>query len=228
MLGTVPVEADGSAYFTLPAAREVYFQALDENGLAVQSMRSATWAQPGETLTCNGCHDRREQAPPLKSDRPLALRRGPSAIAPEAEGSNPFSFPRLVQPVLERRCAECHAKNAAKKAPELRRGDYMTDPFNWFTSYRNLMPYAFYYGPPNWAMQQYDMYHAVSRSIPGQVGARGSKLYAMLTAGHHEVKLTAEEMRRLTLWLDCNSDFFGAYDNTEGQARGEIVQWTLN
>jgi len=38
------------------------------------------------------------------------------------------------------------------------------------------------------------------------------------------VKLTTEEIRRITLWLDCNSDFYGAYYNLEAQARGEIVE----
>lgn len=223
VLGTVPVESDGSAYFTLPAAREVYFQALDENGVAVQTMRSGTWAQPGETLTCNGCHDRREQAPRLGADRPLALRRAPSAIRPEPEGSNPFSFPRLVQPVLERNCVGCHAQNAAKKAPNLARGDYMMDPFNWFASYRGLMPYAFHYGSEKWELGNYDLWQT-ARSIPGKTGARASRLYPMLLAGHHGVKLAPEEMRRITLWLDCNSDFFGAYENTEEQARGMVVK----
>ena len=61
-------------------------------------------------------------------------------------------------------------------------------------------------------------------SIPGKDGARVSKLYQMLSRGHHEVKLTDEEMRRITVWLDCNSNFYGAYHDTEKQARGEIVK----
>ena len=227
VLGTVPVEADGSAYFTLPAAREVYFQALDDNGVAVQSMRSGAWAQPGETLTCNGCHDRREQAPRLDADRPLALRRAPSAIRPEPEGSNPFSFPRLVQPVLERNCVACHQQNAAKKAPNLTRGDYMQDPFNWFASYRSLMPYAFHHGSEKWEMGNYDLWQRTSRSMPGQTGARASRLYPMLLAGHHGLKLAPGDLHRITLWLDCNSDFFGAYENPEAQARGEVVRPVL-
>jgi hypothetical protein len=57
-----------------------------------------------------------------------------------------------------------------------------------------------------------------------QYGAYGSKLYQMLAKGHHEVKLTPEEMHRLTLWLDSNSDFFGSYENTKEQADGKVVK----
>ena len=68
VLGTVPVEADGSAHFIVPANKELFFQALDEQGLAVQSMRSATYLQEGERLVCQGCHE--PQAPASPSRRP--------------------------------------------------------------------------------------------------------------------------------------------------------------
>ena len=72
MLGTVPVEADGSAHFTVPARKELFFQALDDDGLAVQSMRSATYLQPGERLVCQGCHEPRHRSPQMTTTVPLA------------------------------------------------------------------------------------------------------------------------------------------------------------
>ena len=57
LLGTVPVESDGSAYFRAPARKPLYFQAVDETGHAVQSMRSVTYLQPGERRSCVGCHE---------------------------------------------------------------------------------------------------------------------------------------------------------------------------
>ena len=59
LLGTVPVEADGSAYFRVPARKPLYFQAVDGEGRAVQSMRSVVYLQPGERRSCVGCHERR-------------------------------------------------------------------------------------------------------------------------------------------------------------------------
>jgi hypothetical protein len=222
VLGTVPVEADGSAYFTLPAGKEVYFQALDEQGLAVQSMKSGTWVPPGGLFSCNGCHDRREQAP--SAAPPLALKRPPSHIRPDVDGSNPFSFPRLVQPVLEKNCVACHAREADKKPPDLTRGDFLNDKFRWYASYRSLARYAFHNGAAR--QDGYDGW-APPRSIPGQVGARASKLYPMLRQGHHDLKLAPEDLHCLALWLDCNSDFFGSQDDVDAQARGEVVAPTL-
>ena len=109
VLGTVPVEADGSAHFRVPSGVSVFFQALDENGLAVQTMRSLTYVQPEQTLSCVGCHESRELAPPIQqgpAGGACASRRG---SRPGPAGSWPLRFDRLVQPVLDRHCAECHA-----------------------------------------------------------------------------------------------------------------------
>jgi len=214
VLGTVPVEKDGSAYFIVPAHKELFFQALDAEGLAVQSMRSSTYVQTGETLVCQGCHDRRHEAPPVTGRGALALRRPPSKLRPDVDGSRPFSYPRLVQPVLDRKCVDCHAK------PESKTFSLAREPITrkWYASYNNLAPkYGFWkYG---------DGY----RTTPGKFGARASKLYAILKKGHHDVKLTPEEMHRITLWLDSTSLFYGVYEAETGQAqlRGEIVKATL-
>ena len=215
VLGTVPVEADGSAHFELPVGRPVFVQALDERGMAVQSMRSATYVHPGQRLVCQGCHEPRHHAP-ISPERSLAAtRRTPSKIRPDVDGSNPFSFPRLVQPVLERHCVACHAKEP--KAMDLAAGDKKSG--QWYTSYKNLTGYAFFYGSPGGG---YDRW-TPSVTIPGRFGAQASKLLKILEEGHYDVKLSREELYRITLWLDCNSDFFGSYENTVAQTQGEIV-----
>jgi hypothetical protein len=223
VLGTVPVEEDGSACFYLPAGLSVYFQALDERGCAVQSMRSATYGHGGEQLTCAGCHERKGRAPPATAPR-LALVRDPSEIQPEPEGSNPLSFPRLVQPVLERHCVSCHGQEA-HDPPDLRIGNWRADKFLWYTSYRNLWPYAFHYGTPrnDSLANQYDRWQP-ARTQPGQFGARASKLLHLLGKGHYDVRLTPEDWRCLIVWLDANSDFFGAYEDAEAQSRGTPVR----
>ena len=90
ILGTVPVEPDGSAHFTVPAGKGLLFQALDPSGYAYQTMRSLTYVQPGERVTCTGCHENRRSAPLPKEI--LAMRRGPSTINPGELGGRPFSF----------------------------------------------------------------------------------------------------------------------------------------
>ena len=218
ILGSVPVEADGSVYFNLPVDTPVYFQAIDENGMAVQSMRSATYVHPGEKLICQGCHDNRTQAPITAKQFPTAMSRQPSDIVPELDGTNPFSFARLVQPVLDASCVACHTENLDKKAPDLRRGTAAKNRNHWYQSYLNLRDYSFFFD---------DAVFTTPRTIPGKFGARASKLYKMLKDGHYEVDLTPEQMHRITLWLDSNSDFFGSYENLTAQANGEIVFPTL-
>jgi len=221
VLGTVPVEADGSAYFNLPVGKPVYFQALDERGLAVQSMRSDTYVHPGQPLFCQGCHEPRHSAPPIREGFPSALRRPPSRIQPDVEGSNPFSFARIVQPVLERNCVTCHGKES--EAPDLRKGNWTKNRDYRYTSYDNLREYAFFFGN---ARDKYDPW-TTPQTTPGQFGALASKLYKILSQEHHDAKLSKEDFHRITLWLDCNSDFFGSYENTEAQARGQVIQPTL-
>ena len=223
VLGTVPVEEVGCAYFRLPPGKSVLFQALDERGLAVQSMRSATYAHAGERLVCSGCHNRKERSPGHRlREAGIAFRRAPSEIAPDVEGSNPLSFPRLVQPVLDQHCVACHVREAGKpKAIDLRVGDWQKDPYRWYASYRNLYPYAFHHGAK--FNPGFDGFTS-PRTVPGRFGARASKLLALLDKGHYDVKLSPAELHRITLWIDSNSDFFGAYENIEAQARTEVVR----
>ena len=172
VLGTVPVERDGSARFTVPAGKEIFFQALDENGLAVTSMRSGTQFQPGETATCQGCHEPRHGTPSSSLAVPLAMRREPSRLQPDVDGTNPFSYPRLVQPVLDKHCVACHQKKADKTFPlgaklvSRPSGGFMDRPTTYYESYLNLTPkFGFYdYG---------DQLH----TIPGKFGARAAPLY---------------------------------------------------
>ncbi|MBN1419341.1 MAG: hypothetical protein JXP34_11220 [Planctomycetes bacterium] len=221
VLGTVPVEADGSAHFEMPAGTLVYFQALGDRGLAIQSMRSATYAQPGERLTCQGCHEPKHHPPARLRDVPLALRRRPSVIAPDVEGSSPFSYVRLVQPALDRNCVACHSD---RKAIDL--GGAIEKPHGWTRSYTGLAAkYGFYFHVSNGSIAT--GVHGGSRTTPGAFGARAAPLLKYLDERHHGVKLSDEDFHRITLWLDCNSEFFGAYEDTEAQSRGEIVRPSL-
>jgi len=215
VLGTVPVEEDGSAFFKMPADRPVYFQALDSDGVAIQSMRSATYVHPGETLTCIGCHNSRNAGYKTENARPLAFKRKVSELKPDVEGSRPFSYPILVQPVLEKNCVECHKKSQAegKKAPDLTRAQ--GEHNRWFISYDSLKSFVFF-----WNNAWFD---EIPDSKPGEIGARKSKLYQMLIKGHHGLKLSKEDLHRLTLWMDCNSDFYGAYEKIEEQKEGKVV-----
>ncbi len=217
VLGTVPVEPDGSVYCEIPHGVGLYFQLLDEHGAAIQTMRSITYAHQGETLSCVGCHEHKHRAPePGKGPAAMALQRAPSQIRREAPGSYPLTFPRLVQPVLDRHCTACHAKQP--KAPSLAGNRF--GQHGWSEAALTLRKVAWGKAGGNGSGLRTNR---TSYSVPGQVGARAARLYTMLKAGHQKVTLPPADMRRLILWLDANSCFYGAYTGAAAQAQGRIV-----
>jgi hypothetical protein len=182
VLGTVPVEADGSVYFEAPVGMPIYFQAIDQHGTAVQSMRSATYVHPGEKLVCLGCHERKHDPPRPYSSLPQALRRAPSPIQPDVDGSNPFNYVRLVQPVLDRHCVACHQEKEALDLTGL-----PGPAHGWSRSYTNLAEkYGFYFHVSNGSIHQ--GVHGGSRTIPGEFGARAAPLQKYLGPDHYGVQ----------------------------------------
>lgn len=230
-LGIVPVEEDGSAFFTMPTNTNVYFQLLDEKMQAIHSMRSSTYAHSGERLTCLGCHENRSKTPDNKGMTTVkALKRPPSVLTPEPSGSYPLTFPRLVQPVLDKHCVSCHEQE--KKAPRLDKNSYFVSvdkdgkeekqnvPHGWSNAFNTLHKWGWCRHGGNgshWTANKFNF------TIPGDVGAKASKLIPFLEKGHHDVKLAQEDWHRLSLWIDLNTNFYGAYENTEAQSKGEIV-----
>lgn len=218
VLGTVPVEPDGSAYFRAPAAVPLAFQALDERGEAVQVMRSVAYLQPGETAGCIGCHEHRHTAP-ASHRLPRALTRAPSPIEPGPEGSQPLSYPRLVQPVLDRYCVSCHNRERPDG------GVILTgDPQDRYsTSYHHLVSRVSYsaWGKPG----DFRVSNSEPLSQPGFFGARNSSLMRLVRQGHAQVVLPADALERLATWVDANALFYGTFDpaNQARQLAGERI-----
>ena len=213
VLGTVPVEEDGSAFFEAPARTPLFFQALDENGRMVQGMRSLVYLQPGETAGCVGCHEDRTSAGTIA--KTVASTRKASKILPPPDGANPFSFPILVQPVLNSKCLTCHNNEKAEGNVNL-----SGDPDGHYTkSYNALVSRVAYtaWGNPE------GNYEPLTE--PDRFGARASALVKMLDKGHYDVRLSAEEWERLNTWIDANALFYGTF-NVEDQLkqqRGERI-----
>jgi hypothetical protein len=207
LLGTVPVEKDGSAYFRAPARKPLYFQAVDESGRAVQGMRTVVYLQPGERRSCAGCHEPPGAVP--ASRQATAFQRAPSSIKPGPDGSHPFGYPRLVQPVLDQHCVRCHdGSSGHEKSPIVLTGDPAPEsPFS--RSYVSLEPYL------SWP--SYD----APASRPGQAGADLSPLANLLVGEKHGkyVKLPDDDLRALYLWLDAKVPFYGTYDEEALEAQ---------
>ncbi len=119
ILGTVPVEEDGSANFTVPAMTPIAIQPLDEEGKAVQLMRSWFSCRPGEVLSCVGCHENKNTTP--EPQTAIAALREPSDIKPWYGPARGFSFNREVQPVLDEYCVSCHNSKTDRKGVDGRK-----------------------------------------------------------------------------------------------------------
>ncbi|MDR1492504.1 MAG: hypothetical protein LBT05_07270 [Planctomycetaceae bacterium] len=210
------------------------FQALDAEGVAVQTMRSATYVKPGEMLTCLGCHEGQQRSTAKSTVFPTAFRRQPSMIKPEAEGSNPFSFPRLIQPILDKHCVSCHADEAASGKTFSLGRQLANGPKaygskgQFYESYINLEPYIFMLRNVETAGKTLNSW-SPSRTFPGQFGANKSPLWKLLKKGHYDVSLTPAEYRAIALWMDNNADFYGAFEfeSIKPQLNGELVKLTL-
>ena len=210
VLGTVPVEADGSAHFLAPAGVTLFFQALDERGLALQTMRSATHVQPGQTLGCIGCHESREQAPPTQPA--LASTQAPSRLTPGPDGSWPLRFDQLIQPFLDARCVSCHQPQATNAVA----AKFDLTPAK---AYETLIAF----GKPS---LQDVVRNGYSRgySIPGEGLARQSALLALLDAPkpHYDITLTAEDRERLATWMDTYAQRLGHFSDEQEQELVEL------
>ncbi len=217
LLGIVPVEEDGSAYFRAPARKPLSFQAVDQEGRAVQGMRSITYIQSGERRGCVGCHES-TGAITKPAQKPLAMRRAPSIIKPGPDGSRPWSYTRLIQPILDKHCIECHdgSKENDRQVLDLR-GD-KHDKFS--ISYENLKPFVRWY---EWGRNTIEPL----LTQPGKMPADVSPLTGILLAPAHQERLNMndEEIRRIYLWLDGNGAFYGSFSHEEqlAQLNGETI-----
>ncbi len=208
VLGSVPVEEDGSAYFQIPSGLSVFFQALDADDMALQTMRSLVYVQPGQTLSCVGCHEPRQSTPTMQNL--LAMRRGPSRIQLGPAGTWPLRFDTLVQPVLDQKCVECHQPSAAD--PAAARTD-LTPPSAWQT--------LITYGDNDLSKLVFER----DASIPGDNPARQSQLlqYLRTDPTHSQIALADDDMRRLAAWMDTYAQTQGAF-STEQEKQLEMFR----
>jgi formylglycine-generating enzyme required for sulfatase activity len=219
VLGTVPVAADGSARFRIPANTPVSLQPLDAEGKALQQMRSWLVGMPGENVSCAGCHEPHDSVPPTADlpvrGLPLALTEPPSEITPWYGPPRNFSFSREVQPVIDRHCVGCHdgsVQGLSADIPDLR-GDLLTADYHSRIDGSSQGGRTFSEG-----------YYQLSRFVrrpgiesdmrplhPAEFHADTTDLVRLLRQGHHGVCLDDEDWDRLITWIDMNAPYHGTW-----------------
>ncbi|HUT35687.1 MAG TPA: SUMF1/EgtB/PvdO family nonheme iron enzyme [Planctomycetota bacterium] len=214
IVGTVPVESDGSALFRVPANTPISIQPLDAEGKALQLMRSWMTAMPGEVLSCVGCHERQNSSPPARQT--LAQARPPAEIEPWRGPARAFSYPREVQPVIDKYCIGCHngeKRPDGKVAADLR-GDKRLADFRLVTPGNgggNAGRFSVGYGELHRYVRRNGIegdYHLLT---PLEFHADTTELVQLLQKGHYGVKLDAEAWDRLVTWIDLNTPYYGTW-----------------
>ena len=213
IIGTVPVEADGSAHFEVPANLPISLQPLDEKGRAVALMRSWTTAMPGELQSCVGCHEKQNSAP-TNQTYGLAMRKDPAKITPFYGPLRGFHFDREVQPVLDRHCISCHngeTRADGKSIPNFKRGPLV------YAGEREVK-----FPPAYVALKSYVRNPTAENDIhlllPYEFHASTTELVQLLESGHHGVRLDDESWDRLITWIDLNTPAWGTWEEMVTQS----------
>lgn len=193
-IGTVPVNPNGSVAFRMPAGIPVQLQALDENGMAVMTMRSFIYVQKGEQIRCVGCHENRMQAPPMLTPRTIPV----SDPTPVPNTENGVGYDRQTRPVFDRHCISCHGLMPEEKQAG---GLSLIGPKGWLalTQTNDKMR------QPDILVARAHPYRETGNSTMDDYFAVASRLTKMLQAGHKGVKLTPEEWSDLIIWMDMNA-----------------------
>jgi len=215
LIGIVPVEKDGSAHFTVPALRDISLHAVDAEGRTVRHMGSTIHVMPGETQACVGCHETRGKTPPRMTTTPIAMRRPPSVPRyPKWTQLGVLDFNRVVQPVLDKHCVECHSGKLPDGAVDL-----SNDRTHYFTmAYDTLLDRG----------QAHYVPIAGTGHEEGTAKTRGayvSRIREILEGDHYEVSVSAEERLRIYAWIDANVPYYATYEMTDPKTFGGRDRW---
>jgi len=220
IIGTVPVEQDGSASFHVPANTPISLQVLDKEGKAVQLMRSWFTAMPGEKISCIGCHETPMDVP---GNTPNISAQGPPReISPWYGPVRGFDFEREVQPVLNKYCVSCHDGSrvgVADLRSELDGGKAEPKPIGYVArlhpdmleTTHGKLKYSPAYDVLIHYVRRVGIEDDVSLLTPGEYHADTSELVQMLKKGHYGIELDAEAWSRLVTWIDLNGPCHGTW-----------------
>lgn len=232
IIGDTGIQADGSAFFEVPADESIYLQVLNGRGEVIQTTRTWDTIRPGENKSCVGCHEKPDVAMP--AGKSLAMQNGAQKLKPFYGETRGFSFQKEIQPILDQSCVSCH-DGSVLKVMDLRGEAVAENGQNkrkWSRSYINLTGAEF---EKNGGFTAADPEGGIVTWIskmsrptvlpPYFSGAAKSPLLDMLDSGHHGVKLSAEEYHKLAAWMDLLVPFSGTYREGNDWAPHEMRKY---
>ena len=207
--GIATVHQDGSAHFTVPPEKNLFFQALDENYMELQRMRTFVNLMPGEKRSCIGCHEQRKWSPRLTSASPLALNHPAEPLCPQPADTGPRTvhYALDIRPIFDKHCIGCHGSQESGHLPagELDLSGELTKLYD--RSYENLIDKGLVshlndgYGSAN-----------VAPELPLTFGSHRSKLVERIRHNPCKANLTREEFITIVTWIDANVPYYGTHE----------------
>jgi len=229
--GETPIQADGSAFFRVPARTPVYFQVIDKDGCVIQTMRSWSTLMPGEHLSCIGCHED-EGTAPVNTKKTIAMQKGPLALIPFYGPPRGFSFAKEVQPILDQHCVDCHdGTEGQDKAFSLLDRPYHDTTAKRFWSEAYLALTGSKFQSQARGVSDRDVVNWIdSQSPPSMLppkhrGAINSGLIKMLREGHGKTQLNHEAMDKIAAWIDLGVPFCGDYLEANAWTQAEMAKY---
>ncbi len=197
ILGTVPVEADGSAHMELPALRSLFLVALDKDDLSIKRMQSFVTLQPGERTSCVGCHEQRSRTPRYQPGL-MALGRAPSKVEPINDVPDVIDYPRDIQPILDQHCVGCH------------------NPDRWEGQVDLTGDHTPVYSVSYWTMVKRGLFadgrnKPYSQQAPRSIGSSASRLMKLIDGTHYDAKLSQRQRKTIRLWIETSTTYPGTY-----------------
>jgi hypothetical protein len=221
VVGTVPVDEDGSAHFKVPVDEAVYFQALDENFMEVRRMRSHVTFQPGEVRGCTGCHETQVRTPDRHWQAAAALSRPPDAPKPPHWGAEKLlDYEAMIQPIFEARCVECHGGEEPDGGIDLSAAR-QDDGFlrSWHTLFGKHEA-----EPEGQLLSLSNRFDGAAVTRPKQFGSHRSRLVRVLLDDElhrDKARLSQKQWQTLVTWIDANAPYYSTFYNRRPADGGE-------
>lgn len=111
ILGSQPLQPDGSVKMQVPCETPLLMAGTDGNGMSIAHDAMLHSLRRGETRTCHGCHDGHSEERARRLQRSaverFAATQAANTLPPLPTAQQPITF-NDVRPILERRCSGCH------------------------------------------------------------------------------------------------------------------------